>query len=127
MPSENFYTTLGVPPGSNAEHIRATYLKLADIMHPDKSTNARHKAGKCVPAKCITCKLAEKFKDVNYAYSQLKDAALRKQYDARLRFSKVLNCKPCKGTGLVEEARRTLTAKPTFVECRLCLGTGQED
>jgi curved DNA-binding protein len=63
---KDYYDTLGVPPGADADVIKSAYRKLARKFHPDvsKEKNAE-----------------ERFKAVNEAYEVLKDPAKRQAYD----------------------------------------------
>jgi curved DNA-binding protein len=66
MQFKDYYETLGVSRGADAEELKRAYRKLARKYHPDvsKERNAE-----------------EKFKDVQEAYEVLKDADKRAAYD----------------------------------------------
>src|SRR5262245_59003997 len=63
----DFYETLGVERGANAEEIRKAYRRLARKHHPD--LNPGDKAS------------ADKFKQVKEAYDVLSDATKKQMYD----------------------------------------------
>ena len=67
MKFKDYYETLGVPPGADADVIKSAYRKLARKYHPDVSKEADAE---------------EKFKAVNEAYEALRDPQKRAQYDA---------------------------------------------
>lgn len=62
--SKDYYKTLGVDKGASQDDIKKAFRKLAHQYHPDKSGGD-----------------AEKFKEVNEAYSVLSDEKKRAQYD----------------------------------------------
>ncbi|MDE1874732.1 MAG: molecular chaperone DnaJ [Patescibacteria group bacterium] len=62
--SKDYYKTLGVDKGASQDDIKKAFRKLAHQYHPDKQGGN-----------------AEKFKEVNEAYSVLSDEQKRKQYD----------------------------------------------
>jgi molecular chaperone DnaJ len=67
MAKQDYYETLGVTKGVNAEDLKRAYRKLAMQFHPDRNpgdTAAEHK-----------------FKEINEAYDVLKDADKRAAYD----------------------------------------------
>lgn len=64
MANKDYYKTLGVDKGASKEDIKKAFRKLAHQYHPDKQHGD-----------------AEKFKEVNEAYSVLSDDAKRQQYD----------------------------------------------
>ena len=68
---KNYYDVLGVPKSASKEDIKKAFRKLAHQYHPDKKDGN-----------------ADKFKEVNEAYSVLSDDQKRKQYDA---FGKVID------------------------------------
>ncbi|HUI88204.1 MAG TPA: DnaJ domain-containing protein [Anaerolineales bacterium] len=70
---KDYYTTLELPPTATQEEIREQYNFLIQAWHPDKFRNPRQKA-----------KAEEKSKEVNAAYSVLKDSARRAEYDRKL-------------------------------------------
>lgn len=67
MPQKDYYNTLGLNKSASADEIKSAYRKLAKQYHPDlhPGDNAA----------------AEKFKEINEAYSVLGDADKRKRYD----------------------------------------------
>jgi curved DNA-binding protein len=69
MEFKDYYDTLGVPPGADADVIKSAYRKLARKYHPDVSKEKDAE---------------ERFKAVNEAYEVLKDGKRRAAYD-RLR------------------------------------------
>ena len=67
MAKQDYYATLGVQRGANAEDMKKAYRKLAMQYHPDRNPGdaaAEHK-----------------FKEVNEAYDVLKDDQKRSAYD----------------------------------------------
>ena len=81
MPSENrvsfkrnrnYYEIFGLDRASNAELIKRRYRDLALKFHPDRQKNKDF--------------ANEKMKHINYIYSVLGEASLRKEYDAALGF-----------------------------------------
>jgi molecular chaperone DnaJ len=67
MSKKDYYETLGVTKGANADELKKAYRKLAMQYHPDKNPGD---------------KTAEaKFKDINEAYDVLKDDQKRAAYD----------------------------------------------
>jgi molecular chaperone DnaJ len=67
MAKQDFYETLGVTKGADAEELKRAYRKLAMQFHPDR--NAGDKGAE------------QKFKDISEAYDVLKDDQKRAAYD----------------------------------------------
>ncbi|MEZ6047044.1 MAG: DnaJ C-terminal domain-containing protein [Planctomycetaceae bacterium] len=67
MPQDDLYKTLGVSRSASANDIRKAYKKLAKQYHPDRNKD--------------DASAAEKFKEVQEAYSVLSDENKRAQYD----------------------------------------------
>jgi molecular chaperone DnaJ len=67
MAKQDYYETLGVAKGANADELKRAYRKLAMQFHPDR--NAGDKSAE------------QKFKDVSEAYEILKDDQKRAAYD----------------------------------------------
>lgn len=67
MPTKDYYKTLGVDKNATQDDIKSAYRKLAKQYHPDLHPNDNA--------------AAEKFKEVNEAYSVLGDADKRAKYD----------------------------------------------
>src|ERR1700744_6178486 len=67
MAKQDYYETLGVAKGANADDLKRAYRKMAMQYHPDR--NAGDKGAE------------QKFKDVNEAYDVLKDDQKRAAYD----------------------------------------------
>jgi curved DNA-binding protein len=65
--SKDYYATLGVAKGADADTIKKAYRKLALKHHPDKNPGDN--------------KAEEKFKEITEAYAVLSDAEKRRQYD----------------------------------------------
>jgi molecular chaperone DnaJ len=63
--SKDYYSILGINKGASKDEIKKAFRKLAHQHHPDKSGGN-----------------AEKFKEVNEAYTILSDDQKRAQYDA---------------------------------------------
>jgi curved DNA-binding protein len=66
MQFKDYYETLGVPRGAEAEEIKRAYRKMARKYHPDVSKEKNAEA---------------KFKDVQEAYEVLRDSEKRAAYD----------------------------------------------
>lgn len=64
-PNKDFYKILGVPPSATEKDIKATYYKLAQQYHPDKTQG----------------KTADKFKEITAAYNVLGNKERKSQYD----------------------------------------------
>jgi hypothetical protein len=69
------YDTLGVPPGADHAAIRAAYLSMARVHHPDRHVDAPPAA---------RARAARTMREVNAAWTVLSDPAARRGYDARL-------------------------------------------
>jgi molecular chaperone DnaJ len=67
MAKQDFYETLGVPKGADAEELKRAYRKLAMQHHPDRNPGDKSSE--------------QKFKDINEAYDVLKDDQKRAAYD----------------------------------------------
>lgn len=65
--SKDYYATLGIGKGADADTIKKAYRKLALKYHPDKNPDDK--------------KAEEKFKEITEAYAVLSDAEKRRQYD----------------------------------------------
>jgi molecular chaperone DnaJ len=66
-PTKDYYSTLGVKKGANADEIRKAFRKLARKYHPDVNPNDK--------------KAEEKFKEISEANDVLSDEKKRKVYD----------------------------------------------
>lgn len=66
---KNYYAILGISCSAEPPAIREAYRQLAKRCHPDSSRSAE---------------TASKFREVHEAYSVLRDAKRRRQYDRRL-------------------------------------------
>jgi curved DNA-binding protein len=66
--ADDYYKTLGVERGADAETIKKAYRKLALKFHPDRNPGNRESE--------------EKFKKISEAYAVLSDHEKRKQYDS---------------------------------------------
>ncbi len=72
-PSKEYYTIIGVNPDASSEEIRKAYLDRTRIIHPDRfSQNRQNKEW---------TNANEMLKELNEAYSVLKDVRLREAYD----------------------------------------------
>lgn len=75
MSRNNLYELLGVPPNANIEEIRKSYLLRCKMMHPDRFDPELEQA---------EWELANAFaKDLNHAYSVLREEGSRAEYDAQ--------------------------------------------
>jgi len=70
---KDYYAILEIPPNASQEEIKDQYFLLIQAWHPDKFRSPKQKA-----------KAEEKSKEVNVAYSILKDVAKRAEYDRQL-------------------------------------------
>lgn len=70
-PTKDYYKILGVPPSANEKDIKATYYKLAQQFHPDKTQG----------------KTADKFKEITAAYNVLGNKDRKSQYDSMRTYS----------------------------------------
>jgi hypothetical protein len=74
LPQRSYYDVIGVAPEASAAEIRDAYLLRSKVLHPDRFDAARQPA---------EWKLAnELLRELNEAYSVLRDPALRAHYDA---------------------------------------------
>ena len=64
-PNADYYKVLGVSPHASEREIKASYYKLAQEYHPDKTGG----------------KTEAKFKEISVAYDVLGDAQKKRQYD----------------------------------------------
>src|SRR4051812_36448334 len=64
---QDYYETLGVARGANAEDLKKAYRKLAMQFHPDRNPGDQ--------------KAEQRFKDISEAYDVLKDDQKRAAYD----------------------------------------------
>jgi curved DNA-binding protein CbpA len=72
--SESYYHILGVPSDADEREIKRAYHRLARELHPDKAASAAQAR-----------EVEQRFAVISKAYNVLKDPALRKEYDGRLR------------------------------------------
>ena len=91
-------------PNSSQEEIHEAYKRLALRWHPDR------KGGD-----------GAKFRDLTEAYATLKDAKLRREYDAKLRLVFQV-CLQCDGMGRKVKAI-SLTKNAEHI-CEACMGAG---
>lgn len=101
--SSTHYQTLGVPPGISQEELKARYLGLARVNHPD--------AGGDVAA----------FAALAEAWGVLGHPASRAAYDKELRFTRV-PCPRCDGRGLTSKFSNA--SQEFRAKCRTCDGVG---
>ncbi|CAH0473517.1 unnamed protein product [Peronospora belbahrii] len=78
--SRSFYEVLGIATTCNADDVRHAYYQAARKYHPDKRVN-----GLNLEANDVVAENEEHFLSVQAAYETLRNAELRKQYDAKLR------------------------------------------
>ncbi|KAE8654050.1 hypothetical protein F3Y22_tig00117056pilonHSYRG00754 [Hibiscus syriacus] len=71
----SLYEVLGIPVGATCDEIKASYRRLARVLHPDVSANGRKAAA-----------AANEFIKVHEAYSTLSDPEKRADYDRTLLF-----------------------------------------
>jgi curved DNA-binding protein CbpA len=74
---KNYYRILEIPEDATQDQIRAQYRFLVQAWHPDKFGATESKV-----------KAEERLKEINEAYSVLKDPAKRSEYDRARIFSK---------------------------------------
>jgi molecular chaperone DnaJ len=67
MAKQDYYETLGVAKGANADDLKRAYRKMAMQYHPDRNAGDKN--------------AEQKFKDINEAYDVLKDDQKRAAYD----------------------------------------------
>lgn len=72
---KNYYDILGVEKNATQDDLKKSYRELSKKYHPDKYTNKPESERK---------EAEEKFKEINEAYSILKDEQKRKEYDDEL-------------------------------------------
>ncbi|MDR1677987.1 MAG: DnaJ domain-containing protein, partial [Deltaproteobacteria bacterium] len=80
----DFYSTLGLSPGTDQESLRKAYLQLAMKYHPDRNPGDRV--------------AEEKFKLISQAYAVLRDPAARSRYDRMRRSSKARAAKTARSS-----------------------------
>lgn len=100
------YAVLGIPPSSTTEEIHKAYLALAKQHHPD-TNGAIH---------------AERFKQIAFSYSILKDKAARAKFDGECRLL-LSPCLACKGSG-VRLAQQGFGSSVKR-SCKSCQGSGR--
>jgi CheY-like chemotaxis protein len=91
---KDYYAILEVPSTATQEEIKEQYYFLIQAWHPDKFRGSQQKS-----------KAEEKSKEVNIAYSVLKDAVKRAEYDRKL------SGRPSR-SGKVERQRPTEESRP---------------
>lgn len=70
---KNYYQILEINQDASAEEIKSSYKRLVNIFHPDRAVNDIQKEY-----------FEEKLKDLNEAFSHLKDPNKRAEHDAKL-------------------------------------------
>lgn len=96
------YAVLGAPPDATLEELKHNYYLLAKEFHPDTARGD-----------------GVVFREITYAWSQLRDPERRRRYDAKL-LLEGRQCTECRGAGRVFKLKRGR------VSCPSCEGTGQE-
>ena len=76
MPARTYYEVLNVAKDASASDLRTAYLLLSRMFHPDRFDAAKQ------PAEWA--KANELLRELNQAYSVLRDAEKRKAYDSML-------------------------------------------
>lgn len=102
-PFRNHYATLGVHAGMDNVEIRAAYLRLARVHHPDRGGDTNL------------------FADINEAYQAIKDAPRRQAVAAYWRVVRH-RCTVCQGDGCAREGQGFTAVK--LVGCVHCGGAG---
>lgn len=100
------YEVLGVAPSAAPEQIRAAYLNLAKLNHPDAVGGD-----------------GQLFAAVTEAYAVLKDQARRRAYDAVLAVLTV-ECPECEGAGVTYRIKGFTRREET--PCAACEGRGRQ-
>jgi DnaJ-class molecular chaperone len=104
---ETYYELLGVAPAASTDEVSAAFRTLGRKLHPDNQATGD----------------AERFSAITLAYQTLKNEALRKKYDARLKMLR-LPCADCEGTGRVW-FQKGFTARISK-HCQTCGGSGKK-
>jgi hypothetical protein len=96
----NAYAILGVDHSATDEEIRAAYLGLVKIWHPDRRPGDRA--------------AEERFKRINLAYERLRDPERRAEYDRRMHF----HLRPSSRRAIASRwRRRSVRRKAGFAAC----------